>query len=164
MAKITTEVAELINAQIALEFEAANQYLAMAVHLEGRSLEYAAAFFYTQADEERAHAMKFVRYLLEIGARPVVPSVSQPPADHGSLADVVAASLANEQRVTAAIHSIVDAALEAKDHRTFQFLQWFVEEQIEEEASFEKLIDVIAMAQNELQAEHYMRHMGPAEA
>ena len=160
MAKMDTEVAKLMNAQIAMEFEAAQSYLAMAVHLEARSLEYAAQFFYAQADEERGHAMKFVNFMLEVGETPVVPAIGEPRAAYESLEEVIETSLGHEQKVTAAIHKIVDRAVEAGDHRAFQFLQWFVEEQIEEEATMEKLLDVVQMAHNELQAEHYIRHMG----
>ena len=159
MAKMSSEVSTLVNAQIALEFEAMQHYLAMAVYLDGRSLEYAARFFYAQADEEREHAMKFVRFMLEVGETPVIPELPEPRAGYDSLGDVVRASLENEQRVTAAIHKIVGAASAAGDHRAFQFLQWFVAEQIEEEATMEKLIDVVEMSHNELQAEQYMRNM-----
>ena len=162
MAKMNSAVSKLMNAQIAMEFEAMQHYLAMAVYLEGRSLEYAAGFFFAQADEEREHAMKFLRFMLEVGETPVVPALSEPRAGYDSLGDVVRAALENEQRVTASIHKIVGAASSAGDHRAFQFLQWFVAEQIEEEATMEKLIAVVEMAHNELQAEQYMRNMEQA--
>jgi ferritin len=98
--------------------------------------------------------------MLEVGQTPVIPAIGEPQASYESLKEVISTSLGHEQKVTAAIHEIVDAAVEAHDHRAFQFLQWFVAEQIEEEATMEKLLDVVSMAQNELQAEHYIRHMG----
>lgn len=160
MSKMNAEVSKLMNAQIAMEFEAAQAYLAMAVHLDSRSLEFAARFFHAQADEERGHAMKFVNFMLEVGEVPVIPALGEPRASYDSLEEVFRTSLGHEQKVTAAIHKIVDAAVESGDHRAFQFLQWFVAEQIEEEATMEKLLDVVQMAHNELQAEHYIRHMG----
>lgn len=160
MPKMNGDVSKLMNAQIAMEFEAAQSYLAMGVYLEARSLEYAARFFYAQADEERGHAMKFVNFMLEVGETPVIPALGEPRPSYESLEEVFRTALGHEQKVTAAIHKIVDTAVESRDHRAFQFLQWFVEEQIEEEATMEKLLDVVRMAQNELQAEHYIRHMG----
>lgn len=161
---INDSMVAALNEQVRREFQAAQNYLAMAVHLDGKSLEYLAALFYRQADEEREHAMKFVRYLLDLGHRPTIPAVELPPAEFEGLKDIVQASLAQEQAVTAAIHELVDGALDAKDHATYQFLLWFVDEQVEEEASFGKLLDIIDMSENVLQVEDYVRHMAIAEA
>lgn len=159
-----TEIVDMINAQIGMEFAASQKYLGMAVHLESRSLDHLAAFFHRQADEERGHAMKFVRYLLEVGATPVIPALEAPQAAYASVGEILEASLEGERAVTASIHAIVDAASSAADHRTVHFLQWFVSEQIEEEATFAKLLDVHALAHNELQFEMYVRQMPAPEA
>lgn len=159
MAKIDDGMVAGLNAQVRREFQAAHNYLAMAAHLDGKSLEYLAAFFYRQADEEREHAMKLVRYLLEVGHAPTIPALEQPTAEFDGVKAIVEASLRQEESVTAAIHDLVDAALQSKDHATYQFLLWFVDEQVEEEASFAKLLDIIDMSQNVLQVEHYVRHM-----
>lgn len=159
MAKIAAGMVKALNAQVGRELQASHNYLAMAVYLEGRSLEYLAAFFYRQADEERAHATKLVAYLQEVGQTPVIPALSRPKASYSSVSDVFKTSLKQEQAVTRAIHELVEAAQKTKDYATFQFLQWFVTEQVEEEASFDKLIDVIDMSQNVLQVEHYVRHL-----
>ena len=164
MAKINESMVAALNDQVRREFQAAQNYLAMAVHLDGKSLEYLAAFFYQQVDEERAHAMKLVRYLLEVGHQPTIPALELPPAEFEGIKDIVQASLAQEQAVTAAIHELVDGALSAKDHATYQFLLWFVDEQVEEEASFGKLLDIIDMSANVLQVEHYVRHMATGGA
>jgi ferritin len=164
MAMINDSMVAALNDQVRLEFQAAQNYLAMAVHLDGKSLEHLAAFFYQQADEEREHAMKLVHYLLDTGQRPTIPALELPPGEFEDIKDIVQASLNQEQAVTAAIHELVDGALNAKDHATYQFLLWFVDEQVEEEASFGKLLDIIDMSQNVLQVEHYVRHMATAEA
>ncbi len=164
MAMINDSMVAALNEQVRREFQAAQNYLAMGVHLDGKSLEYLAAFFYRQADEEREHAMKLVRYLLDLGQRPTIPAIESPPAEFEGIKDIVQASLAQEQAVTAAIHELVDGALDAKDHATYQFLLWFVDEQVEEEASFGKLLDIIDMSENVLQVEHYVRHMETAGA
>ncbi len=166
MAKVAAAMVKALNAQVARELQASHNYLAMAVYLESRSLEHLAAFFTRQADEERVHAMKLVGYLQEVDQTPVVPSLKRPKARYTSVSDVFKTSLKQEQAVTRAIHELVDSAQRSKDYATFQFLQWFVTEQVEEEASFGKLIDVIEMSQNVLQVEHYVRHMmgGPADS
>ncbi|NKB88697.1 MAG: ferritin [Acidobacteria bacterium] len=153
-----------LNDQVRREFQAAQNYLAMATHLDGKSLESLAAFFYRQADEEREHAMKLVQYLLDVGRSPSIPAIECPQADFCGAKEIVEASLAQEQSVTQAIHELVDEALTAKDHSTYQFLLWFVDEQVEEEATFGKLLDIIEMSENVLQVEHYVRHMNTAEA
>ena len=159
MAKVTAAMVKGLNAQVARELQASHNYLSMALYLEGRSLEYLATFFHRQADEERAHAMKLVGYLQEVGQTPLVPALTRPKARYTSVADVFKTSLRQEQAVTRAIHELVGTAQAKKDFATAQFLQWFVTEQVEEEAMFGKLLDVIEMSQNVLQVEHYVRHM-----
>lgn len=153
---------DMINAQIGMELAASQKYLAMALFLHGRSLDHLAAFFHKQSDEERGHAMKFVHYLQEIGATPLIPALAAPQASYDSVRAVLAASLAGEQAVTASIHGILQAAIAGGDHRTVQFLQWFVGEQIEEEATFSRMLDIEKLAHNELQFEMYVRQMGAA--
>ena len=81
-----------------------------------------------------------------------------------SALEAVQKALAWEQEVTRSFHRMAETALAEKDYTTFQFLQWFIEEQVEEEASFAKLLDVIEMSQNVLQVEHHVRHLlGAAE-
>jgi len=164
MAMINDSMVAALNEQVRREFQASQNYLAMATHLDGKSLEYLAAFFYGQADEERAHAMKLVRYLLDVGQQPTIPALDLPTAEFGGIKEIVEASLVQEQGVTAAIHELVDGALTGKDHATYQFLLWFVDEQVEEEATFGKLLDIIEMSENVLQVEHYVRHMATGEA
>lgn len=164
MARIEAEMVQQLNEQIGREFEASQQYLAMAVYLDGRSLENLARFFYLQADEERAHAMKIAQYLIEVGQEPRVPALPEPKASFDSPLEIAEASLAHERKVTDAIHELVDAATERRDHTTFQFLQWFVDEQVEEEATMDKLVDVIKAARDHIQVENYVRHMLAGES
>lgn len=164
MAKINASMVEGLNAQLGRELAASQQYLAIAVYLQGRSLENFAAFYFRQVDEERDHAMRILRYLLEVGARPIVPHLDAPSTDFSSLTEVVKLSLGYEEAVTAAIHELVDAASDDKDYATFQFLQWYVAEQIEEEATFSKLLDIIEMSDNVLQVEAYVSQMSVAKA
>lgn len=159
MARIDESMVEGLNAQIGRELLASQQYLAMAIWLEGQSLESLAKFYHAQALEERGHAMKIIHYLTDVGQVALVPAVPEPKAAYESLREVVERSLAYEKDVTDAIHALVDAASAAKDHATFHFLQWFVDEQVEEEASFSRLLDVIAAARDMIQVDNYVRRM-----
>ncbi len=161
MPKLSSEMVEELNAQLGRELSAANQYLAMAIHLDQRSLKELANFFYLQADEEREHAMKFLRYLLQANDRPLIPSISEPVADFESLEQIAEMGLAQEQEVTRCIHGLVDLALSEKDHTTNRFLQWFVEEQLEEEATFSELLDVVRQSENLLLVEQYVFRQKP---
>ena len=164
MARINQEMVGRLNEQIGRELAASQQYLAMALYPQHRSLECLGSFFHRQADEERQHALKIAHYLLEVGARPLVPALSEPRNEFESLTDVVRTSLEQERAVSDVIHELVELAEQQHDHATRQMLAWFVEEQVEEEASFAKLLDVIEMSQNVLQVEHHVRHLlGAAE-
>ncbi len=161
MPKLSSEMVEELNAQLGRELSAANQYLAMAIHLDQRSLKELASFFYLQADEEREHAMKFLHYLLRANDRPLIPSVPEPVADFESLEQIAEMGLAQEQEVTRCINRLVDLALSEKDHTTNRFLQWFVEEQLEEEATFSELLDVVRQSENLLLVEQYVFRQKP---
>lgn len=161
MPKLSSKMVEELNAQLGRELSAANQYLAMAIHLDQRSLKELANFFYLQADEEREHAMKFLHYLLQANDQPLIPSIPQPVADFESLEQIAEMGLAQEQGVTRCIHELVDLALSEKDHTTNRFLQWFVEEQLEEEATFSELLDVVRQSENLLLVEQYVFRQKP---
>ncbi len=161
MAKLSTMMVEELNAQMGRELSAANQYLAMAIHLDARSLKELANFFYTQAEEERAHAMKFLHYVLQANAQPVIPAIPEPVADFESVEKIAEMGLAQEQEVTRCIHELVDRALSEKDHTTNRFLQWFVEEQLEEEATFNELLDVVRQTENLMLVEQYVFRQKP---
>ncbi len=161
MAKLSTKMVEELNSQMGRELSAANQYLAMAIHLDERSLKELANFFYTQAEEERGHAMKFLHYVLQANEKPVIPAIPEPIASFESLEQIAEMGLAQEQEVTHCIHELVDLALSEKDHTTNHFLQWFVEEQLEEEATFTELLDVVRQSENLLLVEQYVFRQKP---
>lgn len=162
MPTISDEMTRELNAQIGRELAASNQYLAMAIHLDGRSLRELAGFFYAQSQEEREHAMKFVHYMLQADATPEIPELPRPKDDFDSVEEIAEISLEQEREVTRCIHALVDRALEEKDHTTNYFLQWFVEEQLEEEATFSEMLDVIRQTENLLLVEQYVHRQSPA--
>ncbi|ABK78436.1 ferritin-like protein [Cenarchaeum symbiosum A] len=138
--RLSPRLKKMLNDQIGMELYAANYYLSMASWCEATGYEGSAKQLYMQADEERAHMMKIVQHLNEIGAGAVIPSVVKPPGTFKSLEAVFKLALKNEQAVTVAFDKMTDAAQKAKDHATFAFLQWFVSEQIEEEKKMETIL------------------------
>ncbi len=155
--KMTTE----LNAQMGREFAASNQYLAMAIYLDDKSLGDLASFYYRQAEEERLHALKFMHYMLDADAMPVVAETPRPKCDFESVEEIAEMSLNMEREVTGCIHDLVDVAMAERDHSTNRFLQWFVEEQIEEEATFNKLLDVTRQSTNLLLIDQYVSRFEP---
>lgn len=138
--KISQNTKKLLNNQIILEANAASSYLAMASWCEITGYMGAARFFYAQSDEERSHMLKFIRYLNNIGGNATIPATKSPPNSFKSLESTIRAALNNEQLVTKAIYAIVETAQKEKDHSTHTFLDWFVNEQVEEEKKFETIL------------------------
>lgn len=143
---ISQKMRDAINAQVGREFGAFLQYVAIAAHFDGQSLPRLAAHFYGQADEERDHAMRFIRYLIDAGATVAIPAVSAPKSTFTTAEEMVKVSLDWEQEVTRQIHAILELAVKENDYTTQQFLQWFVEEQLEEVSSMDKLLSVVRRA------------------
>lgn len=129
-----------LNDQIVMESFASNYYLSMASWCEITGYEGAADFFYKHSDEERQHLLKIIHFLNELGFKAIIPQVKQPPKDFKSLEDLCKVALKNEQAVTKSIHKMVELAQKEKDHTSYNFLQWFVSEQAEEEKTFETIL------------------------
>jgi ferritin len=127
------KVRQLLNDQIAHEFHAAYTYLAIAAHFEAENYEGFAKWMRVQAKEETEHAMKLFNYLVERGERVSLQTIDQPKQEYGSPLEAFRTAQTHERKVTAQINTIYEAAVEAKDYATVVMLQWFVEEQVEEE-------------------------------
>ncbi len=132
---------DILNKQVEKEAYASQLYLAMATWTEFKGLEGISSWFYAQAEEERVHMLKFVRYINERGGHAIVPKLEQPPRDFEGVKAVFEASLEHEQMVTAAINDIVALSLQEKDYTTNNWIQWFVTEQLEEESSVKAILD-----------------------
>jgi ferritin len=152
------EFAQALNEQIASEFAASQQYVAVAVHYDAQTLPQLAALFYRQALEERNHAMMIVRYLLDSDAQVSIPAVEAPQTSFEDDRAPVAISLEQEKRVTEQIARLVDIARAEGEHVGEQFLGWFLAEQREEVASAAALLAVIDRAgvDNMLLVEAYL--------
>ena len=131
---------KVLNDQIALEANASNTYLAMASWCEVTGYDGGASFFYAQSDEERTHMLKIVHYLNDLGIAAAIPATKAPSGNYKSLETTLKTALKNEQVVTKAIHKMVEIAQKDKDHSTYAFLEWFVNEQVQEETKFETLL------------------------
>ena len=138
--KVSTNMKKSLNDQVGLEASASNSYLAMASWCEVTGYEGAASYFYAQSDEERIHMLKFVHYLNDMGATATIPATKSPATSYKSLEILIKTALKNEQAVTAAIHKMVEISQKDKDHSTYAFLEWFVNEQVQEETKFETLL------------------------
>jgi ferritin len=137
---------EAINEQVGREFGASLQYVAIAAHFDVQNLPRLAKHFYRQAEEERDHAMRFIRYLVDAGAKVAIPAVAAPKSEFATAEEAVRLSLAWEEGVTRQIHALLGLALKEDDYTTQQFLQWFVEEQLEEVSSMDRLLSVVRRA------------------
>jgi len=138
--KISQNMQIALNNQILLESNASNNYLAMASWCEITGYDGGASFFYAQSYEERTHMLKIVHYLNNLGVPAVIPATKLPASNFKSLEFILKTALTSEQTVTSAIHKMVEIAQKDKDYPTYAFLEWFVNEQVQEETKFETLI------------------------
>lgn len=135
-----------LNEHMTAEFYAAYLYLSMAAHFEHENLPGMAAWMHKQSAEEVEHAMKFFHYLNERGAKVTLQVLDQPTGSWSSPLAVFKDALKHERFVTGRIHHLVDMAQQEKDFGTANFLQWFVAEQVEEEAQVEPIVARLEMA------------------
>ncbi len=143
---LSAKVQTALNKQIAEEDFAAHYYLAMASWCDKSGLPGTAAFLYKHADQEKQHMMKLFRYVNDAGGHALVQAVKEPPSKFKSISDVFKLVLENERHVTASINALVNLCLQEKDFSTFNFLQWYVAEQHEEERLFNSILDLIKVA------------------
>jgi ferritin len=149
---------DALTAQIANEFAASQQYVAIAVWYDGETLPQLAGFFYRQAVEERNHAMMLVQYLLDAGEAVTIPGVTVPRTSFADAAEPVALALAQERRVTDQISALATFARKDADLVAEQFMQWFLKEQLEEMSSMAALLKTVerASTSNLLLVEAYL--------
>jgi ferritin len=138
-------VEDFCNRQVEREGYSSNLYLAMASWAETNGFSGVAEWLYVQSDEERLHMLKFIKYINERGGKAIMPSIQQPPVEFKGIQDVFHEVLTHEEFVTESINEIVSVTLEEKDFNTHNFLQWFVMEQVEEEASARTILDKIRL-------------------
>jgi ferritin len=133
---------EALNDQIGREFRAAHQYTAVGAWYDRETFPRLAKFFYDQADEERGHAMKMVNYLRDTGSDLNLGEVPAPRSDFADHVEPIRLSLEHEKKVTVSIAALFEIARETNDYASESFMQWFVDEQVEEESTMEALLQV----------------------
>jgi ferritin len=157
---ISKKLNAAFNEEIGLELFASNQYLNMAAYLEGLPLKKLAAMFAKQADEERGHALKFVKYLNAVGGNVVIPGIDAPKPTFKSVEEVIQKALDWETEVTNRVNAMMTMAIEQKDYAAQDFLRWFVTEQIEEMSTMDTLLKVVKAAgeRSLIMVEAYLVH------
>ena len=138
-------VDQALNIQIKIEAESSQIYLAMASWAETKGLGGTAQFLYKHSDEERMHMLKLVQYVNERGGKAIVPNLAQPEKEYKSLTNLFQTLLNHEIMVSEEINNLVEICLNEKDYTTHNFLQWYVAEQIEEEALAKTIMDKLSM-------------------
>ena len=142
---LSNKIEKALNDQVAREAHSSYQYLAMASWMEANGYTGTARFLYDQVEEEHMHMMELFHFINEAGGKGLAPAVKQSNRDFKGYASLFEEILANEQKRSASIHDIVDLCLKEKDYTTFNFLQWYVSEQLEEENLFKEINDKIRM-------------------
>ncbi|MFY0603320.1 MAG: ferritin [Flavobacteriaceae bacterium] len=140
---LTQKIEDALNAQVTVEAESSQVYLAMASWAETLGFEGVATFMYAHSDEERQHMLKLVKFINERGGHAKVSQLSEPPVSFGSFKEMFQNLLDHEVHVSKSINDLVDITLQEKDYATHNFLQWYVSEQIEEEALARNILDKI---------------------
>lgn len=137
---VSQKLIKALNDQFNYEILSAHYYLAMAAYCSAQDLDGFATYFKVQAEEERFHAMKFYDYVVEVDGRILITDISNPQNNYKSIVDVFKSALEHEQSVTKRVYNLMDIAQEEKEHATQNFLNWFVSEQVEEEANMKAII------------------------
>ena len=161
---ISPELAKAFNAQIGHEIGAGLQYISIAAHFNQRQLTLLARLFQDQAAEENQHAMKFVKYLQDTKGGLQIPAIPAPKATFASAEDAVQAALNWEKDVTRQITALMEIAVKESDYLAQSFLQWFIDEQLEEVVKMDRMLSVIKQSgeRNLLMVEAYLVHIEKA--
>lgn len=146
---ISERMQQKLNEQIQKEFYSAYLYLSMEAYFASINLNGFANWFHIQAQEEKDHAMLIFDYVNRVGGRVTLMGIDAPKVEFGSIEEVLQDTLVHEQFVTKSIYDIVDVALEERDHKTNAFLQWFVNEQVEEEENADSNLKKFALVKDD---------------
>ena len=157
---IADQPKKLLVAQIASELTAHQTYMGISLHFTRQSLNGWAKFFYQQAVEEAEHGWKIINFLIDNEVEFSLPQVGGAPTTYATARDAVLAAQASERKVTGQFENLANVAREARDNRTLQFLQWFIEEQVEEERMTQSLLDLLDSGINLFDAQQHLESLG----
>ncbi len=146
---LSAKMTEAFNRQINAEFFSGYLYLSMSAFFKSRGLDGFASWMRQQCQEELFHGMKMFDFVNERGGRTMMTAIDQPATEWDSVLAVFAETLAHEQKVTGMINDLVNLAMDERDHASTIFLQWFVSEQVEEEATAGGIVDKLKLINND---------------
>lgn len=142
---ISEKMQNALNNHLNEEFYSSYLYLSMAAYFEAKNLKGFANWFRIQTQEEHMHGMKFFDFILQKGGKVTLSQIAAPKIEWKTIAEVFNDTLAHEQKITSLINKLVEVSMSEKDYASHTFLQWFVTEQVEEEANVEEIIQKIEM-------------------
>jgi ferritin len=142
---LSNKIEDILNQQVEKEGYSSNLYLAMATWAEANGYAGVADWMYAQAEEERLHMLKFIKYIGERGGHAIVPVFKEPPKNQKGIREMFEAVMEHEEYISASINKIVALAINEKDFTTQSWVQWFVNEQIEEEAQVSTILDKLKL-------------------
>jgi ferritin len=145
-------IQDRLNEQLKNEIYSSYLYLSMSAYFEANNLPGFAHWMRVQVQEEQEHAMGFYQFIRDRGGRVILQAIDQPPVDYQSPLDAFEKTLAHEQEVTSLIHGLCELAVQEKDYASQVFLQWFVTEQVEEEASATQIVETLRLIQDNVPA------------
>jgi len=157
---ISKELTHAINDEIGLELFASHQYMAMAAYFGEIALRKLSQLFFKQGEEERSHAMKFIKYLMDAGGKVEIPTIKAPQATFANVEEAIRISYDWEMEVTRRINALMALAIDQKDYIAQDFLRWFETEQLEEVSTMDRLLKVVKLAgeRNLIMIEGYLSH------
>ena len=142
---ISEKLVKALNEQINAEYYSAYLYNSMSACMENAALKGVANWLFVQAKEEMAHGINIYQYILDRGAVPVLSAIQQPPASFADIKEIFESVIEHEQKVTGLINAIASLAMQENDHACYQFIMWYVNEQVEEEANASDILSRIEM-------------------
>ena len=142
---ISEKLSKALSEQVNAEYYSAYLYLSMSAYAERAALKGAANWLYVQAQEEMTHGIHMYQYILDRGASPSLAAIAQVPASYTGMEDIFKKVLAHEQKVTDGINKIASLAMKENDHACYQFIMWYVNEQVEEEANAGDILNKLEM-------------------
>jgi ferritin len=146
---MNVKIQEALNKQVVIEADSSHFYLSMASWAETNGFNGMSKFFYQHSEEERFHMLKLIKFINERGGKAIIPQTNAPQSSFESPLNVFELLLKHELIVTDSINNIVDVCLKEKDHVTYNFMQWYIAEQIEEESLARVILDKLRMIGND---------------
>jgi ferritin len=146
---VSKKIEKALNNQIEVEAKSSQFYLAMASWADTEGFNGVSQFLYRHSDEERQHMLKLVNYVNQRGGKALIPSLPKPPSSFDSVQAIFKELFDHERKVTESINGVVDICLGEKDYTTHNFMQWYVSEQIEEEALARNILDKLSLIGND---------------